>query len=578
MASRFSCHHLYKITHFNGIIHEFRRNDKLYSLCALDIQERFWRFRRFFCTALKPVLVGIILLALWLITVGCEPDLHGISGNPTIKTSTPSSDISPSTPVRAISPSPTAKVTPTISLDISADQLRGKLIQFWHPWTGPLGKTVESLVQEFNLSNPWGIMVIPSAYSSYDGLSDAIETGQGVSEAPQLTVGLTHQIFRWDAARGLVDMRPYVADPEWGLTSAEQADFFPLFWDQDEEDGRRLGIPAFRSAQVLFYNKSWAEELGFQLPPATSDQFHQQACAAYQANRDDDASMNDGTGGWIISADNLTLYSWILAFGGDSLRSTTPQAGKSNYQFNTPETEQALTFLKKLYDAGCAWQSQNQVPDEPFAGRQGLFASGGILDIPYMAEAFKAAGSQDHWTALPFPSPISEPAITVSGPSFVIPQSSPEDQLAAWLFIRWVSLPENSARLAESIGAIPARSSAIDQMKAFSERYPQWAETVELLQFGQVEPANASWGQVRRALSDAATQLFRSYFTIEQIPAMLDYLDAFAAELELGPDLDVVFATSTGAPKPGARPTRTPKPTPMASATFLPSATPASAR
>ena len=535
-------------------------------------------FKRIWFSELKPFHVGTILLVLWLLTVGCDADLRSISGKPTIKTSAPSSNISTSTPVRAVALTPTTRVTPTTSLDISADQLRGKLIRFWHPWTGSLGNTVETLVQEFNLSNPWGIMVTPTGYSSYDGLSDAVEIGLRDADAPQLTVGLTHQIFRWDAARDFVDLRPYVADPEWGFTSTEQADFIPLFWDQDAEDGRRLGIPAFRSAQMLFYNQSWAEELGFQLPPATSDQFQKQACAAYQANRDDDASMNDGTGGWIISADNLTLYSWMLAFGGNPLRSTMPQAGVSNYLFNTPETEQALTFLRKLYDAGCAWQSQNQVPDEPFAGRQGLFASGSILDIPYIAEAFEAAGGQDHWTALPFPSPISEPAITVFGPSFVIPQSSPEDQLAAWLFIRWISLPENNARLAESIGAIPARSSAIEDMKTYSKRYPQWADAVELLQVAQVEPVNASWSQVRRALNDAGTQLFRSYFTIEQIPAMLDYLDAFAAELELGPDLEDIFATPTSAPKPGARPTRTPKPTPSASAAFVPSATPAPTR
>jgi hypothetical protein len=58
-------------------------------------------------------------------------------------------------------------------------------------------------------------------------------------------------------------------------------------------------------------------------------------------------------------------------------------------------------------------------------------------------------------------------------------------------------------------------------------------------------------------VSDASTQLFRSYFKIEQAPLLAQLLDQTAAELHLGPDLDQVFATPASSPSPGPSPTVT---------------------
>ncbi len=52
-----------------------------------------------------------------------------------------------------------------------------------------------------------------------------------------------------------------------------------------------------QSAQVMFYNNTWASELGFDAAPQTADEFKEQACAAAAANDADDTPDNDGTGG-----------------------------------------------------------------------------------------------------------------------------------------------------------------------------------------------------------------------------------------------------------------------------------------
>jgi len=470
--------------------------------------------------------------------------------------------------------SPGAQITPLSTLDVKIDDVDGQILRFWHPWSGPLEREIKLLTEEFNLDNPWGIRVTSVAHSGYDDLESALLATPSSSESPQVVALFIHQALAVENKAAWIDLQAYVADPQWGLSPDEQSAFNPSIWEQDVLKDRRLGIPAFRSGQILFYNQSWAKELGFQLPPATDEQFRQQACAAAQANLRDDSVDNDGSGGWIVSTDGAALLSWIYAFGGEALKSPQPGPDQSVYQFNTAENEKALAFLRQMYDTGCAWQPEDQglapLPHVAFANRQGLFASGSILDIPYLTEVFRSSGNPDQWTVIPYPSPSLQPVIDIYGPSFSIPHSSPEAQFAAWLFVRWLSSPEHHARLVASIGAFPVQVTSMKSLEAYGKNYPQWASAVDLLKYARVEPPFASWGNVRRALNDAATQLFRSYFSADQIPVLLDYLDAFAADLHIGTDLEEIFITPTNTPIPGARPTRTPKPSPLATVSPTP--------
>ena len=89
-----------------------------------------------------------------------------------------------------------------------------------------------------------------------------------------------------------------------------------IFLTQDNVGGRQLGLPAQRSARFIFYNQTWARELGFPDPPTNTEEFRQQACAANASFLNDSDPKNDGYGGWIVDTNWQTTYSWFLAFDG----------------------------------------------------------------------------------------------------------------------------------------------------------------------------------------------------------------------------------------------------------------------
>ena len=421
------------------------------------------------------------------------------------------------------------KATPRLesTLDIEPEGLEGVEIQYLHAWSGEAGELTNELVQSFNNSNQWGITVEATAAANYNDIYDQVMLASDEGNTPNLVVAYDYQALNWDAEHEiLVDLSTYVDDPAWGWSADEQSDFIPILWQQAAYEDRRIGIPAQANGQMLYYNTTWAQELGFRSPPSTVEQFKRQACAAANANQEDNIPDNNGTGGWIISTDYSTVMGWLEAFGSSITRSD----GKG-YRFNTPQVEDALGYLRGLYEDGCAWLTDNQVAEDDFANRRGLFAAGSTTGIPYQQAALQAAGSSDEWTVIPFPSAAGHPAIDVYGPSYVVLKSTPEEQLASWLFAKWLLSPENQARWVQATTSYPIRESAVENIDESGPLPAQWEAAVGLLDVGFPEPKYRSWDKVRWAVSDATTQLFRWYFTMDQLPDTVRLLDRTATEL-----------------------------------------------
>lgn len=465
------------------------------------------------------------LLVLTLVLSGCSPTGEGPGLEPTSPAE--ATDQPGATPTGAARPTRTPRPTPqtTSSLDVSPDELQGLEIEFWHFFPEA---HISPLVRAFNQDNPWGITVEARHFGDAQLLAEALERQAVAREpAPAVIAGYPEQLAAWDELGLLRDLSGLVDDPEWGFSADEQAGFVPAFWEQDLAGERRLGLPARREARFLIYNETWAEALNYRQPPESVATFRRQACAANAAMKEDTVLQNDGFGGWLVDTSPETMVAWLQVFGGQMLR-----PGGSGYRFNNEANAEAFAFLKELIDSGCAWVSPQAYPDEAFAGRQALLATARLVDLPFIAAAFEAADSPDQWTVLPFPASDGEPALPVYGPSLSLLQDEPERELAAWLFARWLSSPESQAFWTRLDGQFPVSSGAAALLEDYADSHPQWAAAWELLPYATSEPQLASWWQVRWALADAGTQIFRSYFTADRIEATLQELDRTAAELQ----------------------------------------------
>jgi ABC-type glycerol-3-phosphate transport system substrate-binding protein len=468
-------------------------------------------------------------LPVFLTLVACQIVFPLTTSSPD-ETPNPNNSVQPTNtiPIQITSTITINTSTPSSKITAVPTEMQGISIQFWHPWTGEEGKLIAKLAEEYNQSNEWRIQIQPKYQGNLDELSAQVSKAINTTgQIPDLVVGFTYQAQTWNAARPIVlDIQASVEDLVWGMTDENMQDIYPAFRDTDLVMGRRWGFPALRSGKILFYNPSWAKELGFNSPPITPQQFLDQACAASKANLKDAKSDNDGTGGWIITNDFSTTLNWMNAFSSNILK--TDNAG---YQFNTLEVNQTFEFLRKMFDNKCSWIPESDYPGDEFANRMGLFLSGSTSDIPYIAERFTQAGNPDAWTAIPFPSKSGNPMIDVYGPAYVIFQSSPPRELAAWLFVKWLTSPENHARLAQAGYTFPLGKKETSLIKSMPGNNITWLATFDFITLAVPEPSLQSWQQVRWTVSDASRQLYQWYFNADQVPNLVRLLDETANDL-----------------------------------------------
>lgn len=487
-----------------------------------DHQDDLPPFAKIVPVDLTSPVIRVLILGVFLLLAAC-----GSQPSPTL-TSTVAAPQATLTSTRTpIAPTATITPQPTSSLGVDQSALNGVTISFWHPWSGETGKVIQESIEEFNANNEYGITVESAYQGTFNSLNDIIDNTDTGSGLPNLTIGSNYQILSWNSSgKRVVGLNAYVNDPEWGLSSYEQADFYPIFLEQDVSGQNRIGFPAVRSAQLMFYNTTWAEELGFTSPPNTTEEFKEQACQAARANSANDLPADDGSGGWLINTTPSGILSWMYAFGSQVVR---PDG--SGYHFNTPQTEDTLSYLKEVFDEGCAWEVLESLAEVEFATRKALFVTGSLSDLTYQASEFERLSNDDTWTVLGFPSPQGESVINVYGPSFVMFAGTPEENLATWLVIKWLTSAEQQAKLINASGTFPTRSSSMDFLADYASENPQWAAAQELIAHARPEPGIQSWKEVRWVLGDVGTQIFRYYFTPDRIPSTLELMDETAAEL-----------------------------------------------
>ena len=301
--------------------------------------------------------------------------------------------------------------TPAAKSDLGIDprDLDGLQLQYWHAWTGETAQVIDELVNDFNSSNPWGIVVGASSLGNFDDLSgqtwlpssrvhrptfsaptDTRRRGGGRRARPRVvTVQTWTPISRtrstvWTAKNRQISTR----------NSGSRTWSMALAWVS-----LPCGPEGFCSTTRAGL-RSWGS-----IPTTTPEEFKEQACAAAKVKQSDDDPDNDLTGGWIISTDYPAVLGWLYAFG-----SPVVKPGGDGYQLDSSQVEATFRFLRQLYEQRCAWLGEDISVEDEFAGRGGLFAAGSLGDIPYQQAAFGGpAVATAGRSSLSLPRPASPP-------------------------------------------------------------------------------------------------------------------------------------------------------------------------
>lgn len=389
-------------------------------------------------------------------------------------------------------PDPWANVDPT-----------GQEIIYWHHHSGSRETFLLNLIEEFNTTNPWNIHVTAIYKGGYGDIFAAMMALLNSPDAPDLVSAYQNQAATYQLENALFDMTPVVTSPTWGLSQADISDYFSGFLASDVFpyfENQRLGFPPGRSMEVMYYNSDWLTELGYSAPPTTPAEFQEAACAATANPFSGQIGAGDSLG-YQLSIDASRFASWTFAFGGDVYDAETNQ-----YSLNSQEAIDAMTFLKGVFDEGCATLVTENYGDQIAFGKGRLLFSGSSSSgIPYYNAA---VGGNFEWSVGALPHTTLDPIMNIYGASISIPKHTPERELAAWLFLKYFTTTDVQAEWAKFSFYFPVRQSAADQMADFFLVNPQYANAFNLLPHTKSEPNTPNYDYARIYIEIAMAAIF----------------------------------------------------------------------
>ena len=372
-----------------------------------------------------------------------------------------------------------------------------KEIVWWHQHTGEARENaINQIISDFNSTNEWGITVTAEYAGSYNDIFQKMLPILNTPEVPDVVVGYQNQIATYQLANAMFDMNELINHPVYGLTPEEQADFFPGFFQQDVYPlfgNQRLGLAPNRSMEVMYYNMDWLRELGYDAPPTTPEEFKEMACKATQTPFSGATEGAADPIGYELSIDTSRFASWTFAFGGDMYDYTNNQ-----FTLNSDAAVEAWTFVQSLFADGCAKLVTEDYGDQTdFGNGTLLFSIGSSSGLPYYKDAVEADGTGFDWSVGALPHTTPDPVQNIYGASVSIPKSTPERELAAWLFIRYYTSPEVNALWAKASGYFPVRQSVAAQFQDVFEADPVYKAAFDLLPYGKFEPPVPGYDFVR---------------------------------------------------------------------------------
>ena len=332
-------------------------------------------------------------------------------------------------------------------------------ITFWHTETDVAATTLNALANDFHKAYP-SITVRGEQKTNEGDLLRQGVAAMAMNQTPDFIIADSRTIAEFARKGALVNLDTLASDSQQGLSDAERNDYMPGMLDAGrlpDVNNQWFAFPFDKSAVVLYYNIDLLKAAKADAPPRTWDQFGNAARATTRGNAH----------GWATSPSAMVFYAFLFSRGSSVLatRDTQMQA-----QFGDDAGLNSLQLIAQLNKGGAAYLADSaDSARNDFAQAKTALLFDTTDNLAVMADAISRAGNfQWGVTNIPQSDP-TKPSTVVFGADIAIFKpalsgtngNANERVRATWLFARWLTLPEQSARWSRATFSIPVRVSAL---------------------------------------------------------------------------------------------------------------------
>ena len=324
---------------------------------------------------------------------------------------------------------------------------------------------LQTLAADFSKNNAYGISVAVS------GGKDGKPAGADLSF---ITASDAAAMLR---AEKSLELSPLASHPQWGFQQGRSI-FYPAAKRQTDyfNYARKItSIPILMNAGIVLVDSDILRQTGLRKFPATWAGFNYLLWKA--------SDIGQPVLG--LQTDTDSVVSIIIARGGSILRPVG-----FNYSLNNPVVNRTLRGLRYIEERNILSVNETNYLNQTMFSFGKLPVVYAQTDgIPHYAELAAVTSPDLDWDAalLPTRKPGAGSVINCTCTA-VISDGSPEQELASWLFVKWLTEDEQQIRLSLMTSSLPVvRTAASDILSQNVDGFTrQWLDALRLIDSGHM--------------------------------------------------------------------------------------------
>lgn len=382
-------------------------------------------------------------------------------------------------------------------------------VQFYYPVAvgGPIAKIIDGFAADFMKAHP-SIKVTPIYAGTYQETIVKALTAHKSGTPPVTSVLLSTDMFTLIDEDAIAPFDGFVKSAD---DKAWLAGFYPAFMLNSRSGGKTWGIPFQRSTVVMYWNKELFKEAGLDpnKPPTT---WAELKAMAGKLTKKDAAGKVTQYGVQIPSSGfPYWLFQTLTTTNGAILANDTGTAVK----FDDPAVIEALQFWVDLGKAGVHPQGVVEwgtTPKDFFEKKAAIIytTTGNLTNIR------KNAGFDFGVAMIPGNKRKGSP--TGGGNFYLFKKSTPQQQQAAFEFIRWITAPERAAQWSIDTGYVATSPAAYKTpaLQKYGSEFPPALVARDQLPVSVAEFSTHDNQRVTKALNDGLQAALTGAKTPEQ--------------------------------------------------------------
>ncbi len=371
-------------------------------------------------------------------------------------------------------------------------------IALWHAQTGSLAKALHELVDRFNSTHGKGVTVVMEYQGSYAQLYQKTQGAIRAGTLPELAVGYDSFVADYQKTDVVLDLDPYVSSKKHGLAQDNLDDIFKTYLDTNrfpQLGNKLLSFPFMKSLLVMYQNDDLLRSAG-QLSPRTWEEFEKVARAVAQKGADGKVTRF----GWAAPTAASTFNGWVLSRGGRLMSDDNRTVA-----WDGKEGVDSVKLFQKLIGEGVAYVPKGFDHQSDFAAGKAAFVQESSTDRPFVVSSFPKERPAPSWSIVSIPQTDAVKPKTVQyGANIVAFRSTPDKQLASWMFMKWFTDPDQTADWAMKSSYMPVRKSVVNNasLKAHWAKDTQGKSAFDLSGTAVPEPNVRGQQDIRTVIED----------------------------------------------------------------------------